>query len=416
LFHDDPLYGGHLGFDKTYGKLKIKYWWEGMYTDCKEWIKSCIICQRKKKSKHDKAPLQPIVPIKPWDMIGVDAIGPLSTTKNGNRYIVVYCDYVTKWSEAFAIPKLDAETCANLLINEIISRFGPPKKLLSDRGTSFLNDLADYVYKIMNIKKLNTSAYRPQTDGLVERFNGTLVSELRAYVDKHGKDWDIYIPFVLNAYRTSPHSTTKFSPYYLLFGREPETTLDTMHSNISKELMKMDTKKVEQLHQSELIENLHEGLKIAQENQEKTIQKYERSFNKKAKEVKFGPGDKVWLYCQQIKKGFSKKFHQYWTGPFEVIEISNIVNARLKNLITNRNLPELIHVNHLKPYIERTKYPEEQPEEPQEFNLKTMKEIRINELIGKNIKIYWSKYKKYFKGKVMSYDNKRKKIQHLLSG
>ena len=78
-------------------------------------------------------------------------------------------DYLTKWPEVFPVPAQTAETIAQALV-EVISRHGVPAKLLSDRGANFLSDILQEVYKLLGIKKANTSAYHPQSDGLVERW------------------------------------------------------------------------------------------------------------------------------------------------------------------------------------------------------------------------------------------------------
>ena len=97
---------------------------------------------------------------------------PLSNS--GNRYIVVFSDYLGRWPEAFAVPNTKAATISNLLVDEIISRHSAPRTLLSDRGKNFLSDIVAETYRIYQIRKVNCSAYHPQTDRVVEQFNSTL--------------------------------------------------------------------------------------------------------------------------------------------------------------------------------------------------------------------------------------------------
>ena len=106
-------------------------------------------------------------------MMGVD-IMELSKTRNGNRYVFVFIDYYTRYVEAFATKTEDRLTLAKLLVEQISFRYGPPKKLLSDRGKIFLSKLSEDIYQILCIQKIYTAAYYPQTDGMVERFNSTL--------------------------------------------------------------------------------------------------------------------------------------------------------------------------------------------------------------------------------------------------
>ena len=222
-FYHDSIFGGHLGLNKTYQKIQSKFWWPKCYRDTKHWIESCLDCNSKKNPKvKSHGELLPIPVGEPFDMIGVDVVGPFPKSLKGNKYLVVFTDYLTKWPEAFAVPNQDSLTIARLLVNEIICRHGAPKKLLSDRGKAFLSDLIQDIVKISGTKKLNTTAYHPQTDGLTERFNKTIVQIISMYVSKDQRDWDEFIPFALFAYRTSVQHTTKETPFYLMYGREPK--------------------------------------------------------------------------------------------------------------------------------------------------------------------------------------------------
>src|SRR2546430_17379755 len=114
----------------------------------------------------------------PFYQIGIDFVGPLPLTSNGNKYIIVAMDYLTKWPEAQAVPNANAETTANFLYETIISRHGCPQKILSDRGAHFTNQMIEKLMKKFQIKHLFSTPYHPQTNGLVERFNRTLCESL----------------------------------------------------------------------------------------------------------------------------------------------------------------------------------------------------------------------------------------------
>ena len=126
--------------------------------------------------------------------------------------------YLTKWPEVFPTKDQTAPTIAKLLVEDIICRHGVPAELLSDRGPSFLSGLMQEVYAVMGIHKVNTTAYHPQTDGLVERFNRTLIDMIAKSTDSGGKDWDIRLPFLLFAYRATPQASTGESPSHWCMG------------------------------------------------------------------------------------------------------------------------------------------------------------------------------------------------------
>ena len=100
----------------------------------------------------------------------------LPLTANGNCYVVCFVDYLTKWVEAFAVPDQRADTFAKLFVEHVVCRHGVPEELLSDRGANFLSEVIKGVCEILRVKKINTSGYQPQTDGLVEKFNSTLIN------------------------------------------------------------------------------------------------------------------------------------------------------------------------------------------------------------------------------------------------
>ena len=148
----------------------------------------------------------------PYDQVGVDVI-QFPKSYEGNQYGIVFVDYLTKWPEVFAAPDQTSLTIAQLLFDNVICRHGVPAELLSDCGKAFLSNLMEDIYKLMGMHKVSTTAYHPQTDGLVGGFNRTLTDMLAKTVDKSGRDWDRHLPHVLFAYRVSPQESTQESPF-----------------------------------------------------------------------------------------------------------------------------------------------------------------------------------------------------------
>ncbi len=101
----------------------------------------------------------------------------LPLTWNGNRYVVCFVDYLTKWVEAFAMLDQQAETIARLFVDHVVCRrHGVPEELLSNWGANFLSELVQGVCEVLGVKNVNMSGYHPQTDGLVEKFNSTFIA------------------------------------------------------------------------------------------------------------------------------------------------------------------------------------------------------------------------------------------------
>ena len=163
----------------------------------------------------------------PFERIAMDIIGPLPRSRAGYRYVLVVCDYGTRYPEAVPLKSVDAEHIAEELV-KLFARVGIPKEILTDQGTNFTSQLLAELYRLLHVKALRTSPYHPQTDGLVERFNQTLKEMLRKTAQEDGKDWDKLIPYVLFAYREVPQESTGFSPFELLYGREVRGPLDVL--------------------------------------------------------------------------------------------------------------------------------------------------------------------------------------------
>ena len=122
-------------------------------------------------------------------VVGIDILGPLSQSYNNNEYIVVIGCYFTKWKEAFAIPNHTAATVADKLVQEVFLRFGFPSQIHTDQGPEFESHLFKEMCKLLGIEKSRTCPYNPKSDGLIERFNRTLITMLSMFVDKNQKDW-----------------------------------------------------------------------------------------------------------------------------------------------------------------------------------------------------------------------------------
>ena len=155
---------------------------------------------------------------RPWEMIAVDIL-QVPVSSNNNRYLLVIQDYFTKWVEAIPLPDQTAKRITSELVH-VFAKYGLPTTLHSDQGRNFESSILHQTLEAFGIKKSRTTAYHPEGDGMVERFNRTLLQLLRTYTEKQ-EEWERYLPFVLFAYRAAVHSSTGVSPFELMFGRPP---------------------------------------------------------------------------------------------------------------------------------------------------------------------------------------------------
>ena len=164
----------------------------------------------------------------PMQMAAIDIMGPFPESESGNSYIVVVGDYFTRWMEAYPISNQEAKTVARVLTNEFFFCFSPPEQLLSDQGKQFESELIAEICKLLGIDKTRTTPYHPQSDGLIERFNRTLLSMLRTSATEHPFDWEDHLRPLCMAYNSSVHPTTTYSPFFLMFGRSTQMPIDLM--------------------------------------------------------------------------------------------------------------------------------------------------------------------------------------------
>ena len=213
-----------------------------MRTDIIHWLRLCTICASRQVGRPLHPLLTPLPVGGPFDRIGVDVI-QFPKSNKGNKHAVVFMDYLTKWPEVFPTRDQSSLTIARLLIECIIPQHGVPEELLSDRGSAFLSKLMIELYKLLGTKKVSTTAYHLQTDGLVERFNRTLTDMLSKKVHHSGKDWNVQLPYILFTYRSSPQEATKESPFFLLYGRNsilPSETVFSSPAPVTREVVYLE--------------------------------------------------------------------------------------------------------------------------------------------------------------------------------
>ena len=318
-------FGAHLGDAKVYSEIQRHYWWRGMRGDISPWVRGCLKCATYSTGSTVRPPLTPIPVAGPFDCVGVDFV-QLPMTRRGNRYAIVFVDYLTKWPEVFAVPDQTAATVARLLTEEIISWHGVPAEILSDRGRAFLSGLLKEVELLLGYHKTNTTAYHPQTDGLVERYNRTLIAMLAKVAEDGGRDWDEKLPFVLFAYRASQQQSTLESPFFLLYGRDPRLPTETALSP-PVERASLGLKE----YGLDLMEKLSTAWELAQKCVGKAQQKQKAYYDRRSRLPNFVVGERVFLFCPAEKTGEASKLARPYHGPYRIMELS-VNTARIRRV------------------------------------------------------------------------------------
>ena len=348
--HSDR-FSAHLGLHKTYDKMLRRYHWNGMFRDVQNLVASCPQCNSRKSPK--RSPILPPLPFipngAPWSEISFDALGPLPTTTTGKKHIIVFTDRLTKYCELFAVERVDESTVADLIMNEIIPRHGCPRTILSDGAKAFNSKLMEKVFVLLNAKKITTSAYNPQHNGQVERFNHTLVQMLTTYVKKNQKDWDRHLGPIKGAYHSCPHASTGYSPNYLSYGRELPLPIDQV-LRANDKFDNLDDYFSLLLKRTSFAQDLAKARMV-----NRAVQLEEQQTDLQYR-VDYKFGEKVYLFVPDSVKGLTNKLRSRWHGPYQILMRIGPVNYRIMRRLKDGLVEtRLTNVRRLKPYTEASK-------------------------------------------------------------
>ena len=298
--------GGHLDQDKTLHKLWERFYWPGHFNDVRDWCQTRGACaKRKSPPTSGRAPMQTITAGYPTQVMAVDLLGPLPESKNGKSYVLVVGDYYSKWMEALPVPNQEVPTVVEKLVDEVFLRFSPPEQLHSDQGHQFESALIAEICKLLQIRKTRTTPYHPQCDGLVERFNRTLLSMMATCAEGHPFDWEQQLRKVCMAYNTSVQSSTGFTPFYLMFGRQARLPVDIIYGTGAPEGESRDVSTYVSL----LRRRMSEAFEIVRRNVSKHHQYQKVLYDEKVHGKPFEPEDWVWLHSPVIPRESSRKLH-----------------------------------------------------------------------------------------------------------
>ncbi len=306
--HCTPM-AGHLGKAKTRERLMAQFFWPGIHENVHRWCVACWECQLVNPPATAKAALRPLPLMEvPFEKIGMDLIRPLERSARGYRFALVLVDYATRYPEAVPLRSISAKSVAEALFR-IISRVGIPKEILTDQGTAFMSRTLNELYELLGIKSIRTSIFHPQTDGLVERFNRTLKTMVCKFVKE--ENWDKWLEPLLFAVREVPQASTGFSPFELLYGRQPRGVLDFIMesweegpSNSCSEIQYV----------LDLRAKLHTLGRLSMENLLQAQDRQTRLYNRGTRLRQFTPEDKVLVLLPTS----SSKLLAKWQGPFVV--------------------------------------------------------------------------------------------------
>ena len=339
--HRGPL-AGHQGAHKTRQKIATYFYWPQLSKDVARWTKSCHDCQTVNKTRDRRAPQQQMPIIQnPWTRIAIDIVGPLPRTKRGNRFILTVMDFSSRYPEAFPMRKVDAPSvCDNLI--QLFSRFGLPQQLLSDNGSNFVSRVTEGLLDRLGVHHIKCSPYRPQTNGMIERWHSVL-KRMLGKLENTEAEWDRLLPLVLFAYRDTPHSSTGYTPFQMIFGRNVRGPTAVLQATWSGE---QPTSATAARYLFDVKQRMEVAKELAGEKERQAKEKSKLYQDRKSADDPLMIGDEVLCRLPGGARGLADR----WEGPFQILEKRSPVTYLVSAPFRGRS-GRIFHRNCIKRYV-----------------------------------------------------------------
>ena len=346
LAHTHSL-AGHFGGKKTFARLSGRFLWPRMWVEVKEFVRSCSGCQRASRKDQARAPLQPLqVESEPFSKVAYDIVGPLPKSRSGYRYVLTMMDLFSKFPAAVPLKKVDNTTVLDAML-EVFASYGLPKVLLTDQGSVFTSRLTRAMCKQFGIAKIQTTPYHPQSDGALERFHASLKGMLKRSGDDL-KNWDKSLKYLLFAYRSTPHCTTGYAPFTLLFGRDVRGPLDILH----EAWLQGDCEQASVHEWLTSVQAQISEMSVLVGNKESVAKaKMKAQYDRSACVKEFSKGDLVLVW----KPGLHSKMGASWDGPYVVGDKKSPVTYSV-HVSDQPHKAKVLHVNLLKRWTTPASY------------------------------------------------------------
>lgn len=332
-FHSDELYGGHCGSKKLYAKIKDQFYWRNMTKDISNFVKNCHICKLSKPNQKTKESLELTrTPQKPFEILQIDTIGPLTKSNSGNQYAITIIDEMSKFLVIIPIANKSAKEIAKAIFEKFILTFGPMKEIKTDMGTEYRNSIISEVCQLLKINHSISTAYHHETVGAIERSHRVLNEYLRVFLNGKMNEWDVYSHYFQFFYNTTKHDglLNKYSPYEVVFLRKNLMPNEILQGNVEP-LYNVD----------DYVKECKLKMKIIYEETVQLIQKVKQTnkifYDKKLNPIKLKIGDLI-----KIVKEPYEKFKYIYDGPYEVKNINGknveieLENGRFYTIHKNR--------------------------------------------------------------------------------
>ena len=332
LSHDQA---GHYGYHKCYQLLKTSWTWPNMLSDIKRYCQSCDKCQKVNPATNLKPlPLQPMDEAKFFNArLHIDLLGKLPTGPAGHKYLLVAIDAFSGLVHLTPLLSKETEHVAQALIDGWFSTHSYPARLNQDHGPEFASALMESLCKKLNIARFFSSKMHPISNGICERANRSILALIRKTIE-HNQEWVDLCPSLQKAINCAPHSTKRYSPYQIAFGRRPRVPSDLLlpSQNVEGAEAKLSL-------QIKMFRAVRQWTKDA-------FIRQKREYDKRANSRIFWPGDIVYITRPHSGVLF-QKFQEKFSGPWQITKRLNFGNYEMVNLDTLKTFK--CHSDRIKP-------------------------------------------------------------------
>ena len=314
VFNDShhTTYGGHFGITHTHSKLQLHYFWPGMSDFVRDRISACHKCVARKSPVNRHHPMGHVPVSGKFERVAMDLLDVSVISAKGFKYILVVCDYFTKYTEAYPLKDKTARSVVDALMDVWLPRYGFPLFLHSDQGKEFDNVMIHQLSELLGTVKTKTTPYHPRSDGLVERFNRTLLAMLAMFVSQEHDNWDDLLPFMMLAYNTTVHTSTGYTPYRLVFGDECNLPGNLVHRELRADPPPGDPG----TYASWVQQALYESYDEVRAQQQRATHRQKRNYDSKAVARAFPINCWTLRYYPPARKN---KLCSPWIGPYKVV-------------------------------------------------------------------------------------------------
>jgi hypothetical protein len=340
--HDSPM-AGHFGSERTFDQVARRFWWPALKTDVLHYCRTCPTCQKVKTDNRKPAGLlQPIPPpTAPWQQLTMDFLFNLPKSTEGYTGVVVWVDRFSKMIRVAPCKEnITSEQMAQLFLTHVVRSHGVPASIISDRDPRIMGSFWKALTYALGTKLKPSTVQHPETDGLTERANRTILQLLRSYATADQRGWVQQLPLVEFSYNCSKNSSTGHAPFEVAYGSVPKQPSDLLLPQYQPAARDM----------AEQIAKVHRHV---QQQMASASARMVAQANKHRRDVQYRRGDKVLLSSAVFLSGTpdkSRKLLRKYFGPFTVLHARSPVNVTLQ-LPPHVRIHNTVHVSKVKRWL-----------------------------------------------------------------